>query len=165
LNKNLSKNHFCNKGVTLLEIIVVFIILGILVVIAIPNLFTWINQSRSASAVQTLSSYSYQIDPCIAQNSESVSSIYQCVLPLFNNPTISEYFTLGSIFYPNPAQYNGTPYYSILAYSTLPYDPGGMPASCDSLTYPALAQSGVEYCHHANGNITVSGWGIYSGIS
>lgn len=53
------------SGFTLIEIIVVMIILGVVVAIALPNIFSSIERSRAQEAISNMSSIRQQIDVCI----------------------------------------------------------------------------------------------------
>lgn len=59
-----------NKGFTLIEIIVVLIILGVLVMIAVPAYFNWVQRSQSAEAMISIGSIKAQFLSCIRSKEE-----------------------------------------------------------------------------------------------
>lgn len=54
-----------SKGLTLIEIILVLIILGILAAISVPMFFLWTQKSKAAEALASLSTYSKEMQVCL----------------------------------------------------------------------------------------------------
>ncbi|MBF0570456.1 MAG: prepilin-type N-terminal cleavage/methylation domain-containing protein [Candidatus Omnitrophica bacterium] len=65
MNIKLRKARQHNNGFTLLEIIVVLIIIGILVAIAVPNIYGWIDRSAASEGNSSLRLLSDQMDACM----------------------------------------------------------------------------------------------------
>jgi len=81
---------FNNKsGFTLIEIIVVLIIIGVLVAIALPNLFSNIPRSQGATALASADAYKTVLETCFGQNSNTAPNVAPCTLVGQNlSPTI-----------------------------------------------------------------------------
>lgn len=62
-----------NYGFTLIEVIVVLIILGVLVAIALPNFFSWVEKSKTAEAYTQIAVMSKTIQACYAKESDTVA--------------------------------------------------------------------------------------------
>lgn len=67
--------HLKNKsGFTLLEIIIVIIIIGVLASLALPRFFKTIEYSRSAEALQSISTIRQSLERCILQSPGTLSN-------------------------------------------------------------------------------------------
>ena len=68
------------SGFTLIEIIVVLIIIGVLVAIALPNLFSNIPRAQGATALASADAYKTVLETCFGQNSTVSSGSWLRVL-------------------------------------------------------------------------------------
>lgn len=68
------------SGFTLIEIIVVLIIVGILAAIALPNLFTNIQKSKSSQALSSMDAMKIAIESCLAQQGTVAPNATPCTL-------------------------------------------------------------------------------------
>ncbi len=74
-------------GFTLLEIIVVIIILGVLAALALPRLFSNIEFSRSAEALNTIGVIRESVERCATVSWEGYTGCYDWVNLDVNNPS------------------------------------------------------------------------------
>lgn len=68
------------NGFTLIEIIVVLIIIGVLVAIALPNLFSNIPRAQGATALASADAYKTVLETCFGQNSTVAPGAAPCSL-------------------------------------------------------------------------------------
>ena len=68
------------SGFTLIEIIVVLIIIGVLVAIALPNLFSNIPRAQGATALASADAYKTVLETCFGQNSTAAPGTSPCTL-------------------------------------------------------------------------------------
>jgi type IV pilus assembly protein PilA len=83
------KNLKNKSGFTLIEIIVVLIIIGILVAIALPNLFSNIPKSQGSTALASADAYKTVLEQCLGQNSTTSPGAVPCTMAALNlSPSI-----------------------------------------------------------------------------
>jgi prepilin-type N-terminal cleavage/methylation domain-containing protein len=75
------------SGFTLIEIIVVLIIIGVLVSIALPNLFSNIPRAQGATALASADAYKTVLETCFGQNSGTIPGTAPCDLVTQNLAT------------------------------------------------------------------------------
>lgn len=66
------------SGFTLIEIIVVLIIIGILVAIAVPNLFSNVPRANGSAALATVDAYKTEMESCYGQNGNTTGGASPC---------------------------------------------------------------------------------------
>ena len=160
-------------GFTLIEIIVVLIILGVLAALAIPSYFTWIRRSQAAEAIVSMKQINDRIQACAAAAGFADASKDKCFSSLAQGTTGNfSYNFPSSVIQTNlgPMPWASGAYtFFMEPLIAIPNDPCvspgcSLPNVCEQPSILGRGRSGIQICHHSNGTIELTGYGIFKGI-